>query len=772
MKQQVWQSQYFKQVFKTMCLVTFPVLLLALLVLYATFYRSNLSYLNAVTQRFLTSTTNNIKYQVECSKKNTLNAYTSSAGVTLMATNGASTADTLRAMRDVDYFLSQDPMIYSVYFYNGHTREIYMFGSNLRHSPVDDFFDTEIADLILSGSPSRAEVFPRVIPGEYSFIDPTSTLTAYYRISNGDAVIINLDIPALFDILKSDATVYGNAPTSYQVYYDRQQLVYSGLYHDILADSDQEQLLEILNRHSWAESFSADIQGVRFHFNVLLDPDTNTQTVSMIRESDISDEFRPYHILFAAVAFVGCFVSIVVTLRCSTRLYSPINRLRKMFPSDEKNPGRDEIEYIAENIASTTSRLENLFEYKEKSLPLFQSTLVKKQLLYNQYSNEEFWTLCTQQELPYCKGDKFVLLFAKWMPPQGATPFPTDEQRLLCYALSNVFHELADGQLNSLDLPFEASGIAFLCSFKPGSSASLNESILISIQDTFQQYFHVTLSFFISREFSRPSQMHPIMVSLQEVSDYQYFHAQGCILHEKDFDFDALCSDLCPLPDMTALENLLRAADFDGCRELLDHYFTALPRYTRESAGTSVNMLASKLITLMRKLQNSQPAFPAMDYHEFFRSVTLASSLYQAQTLILDTLKTITDTIADAHNDTEKLLADEVLRYLEQNYQDYNLSSKSLALYHHVSVAYLNRIFKQKTGEAVASYIKNLRLEHARTMLLSTNLSVEAIARKVGFENTKYFYTLFKSKYGASPSSYRINKSLLDTPDEQQKTDS
>lgn len=766
MKQQVWQSQYFKQVFKTMCLVTFPVLLLALVVLYASFYRSNLSYLNAVTQRFLTSTANNIKYQVECSKKNTLNAYTSSAGVTLMSTNGASTVDTLQAMRDVDYFLSQDPMIDSVYFYNGHTREIYMFGSNLRHSPVDTFFDTDATAMILDNTPTQPQMFPRVIPGEYNFMEPQPTLSAYYRMSNGDAVIINLDVNELFEILKSDATVYSNAPTSYQVYYDRQQPMYSSLYHDTLTDIDQEQLLEILRRHDWAESFSADVRGVRFHFNVLLDPESNTQTVSMIRESDISNEFLPYHILFIVVAFLGCFVSIVVTLRCSTRLYSPINRLRKMFPSDEKNIGRDEIEYIAENIANTTSRLEHLFEYKEKSLPLSQSALIKKQLLYNQYSDEEFWAQCAQQELPYRKGDKFVLLFAKWMAPQEAEPFPTDEQRLLCYALSNVFHELSDGQINSQDLPFEASGIAFLCSFEPDANATLNENILTSIQATFRQYFHVSLSFFISREFSRPSQMHPIMCNLQEVSDYQYFHAQGCILHEKDFNFEALCSDLCPLPDMTALENLLRAADFAGCQELLDHYFASMPQYTRESASTSVNMLASKLITLMKKLQSSQPAFPDMDYHEFFRSVTLAASLHQARALILDTLKSITDTIADAHNDTEKLLADEVLRHLEQNYQDYNLSSKSIALYHHVSVAYLNRIFKQKTGEAVASYVKNLRLEHARALLLSTNLSVESIARKVGFENTKYFYTLFKGKYGVSPSSYRINKSLLDAPGE------
>lgn len=115
--------------------------------------------------------------------------------------------------------------------------------------------------MILDNTPTQPQMFPRVIPGEYNFMEPQPTRSTYYRMSNGDAVIINLDVNELFEILKSDATVYSNAPTSYQVYYYRQQPVYSSLYHDTLTDIDQEQLLEILRRHDWVESFSADVRG-------------------------------------------------------------------------------------------------------------------------------------------------------------------------------------------------------------------------------------------------------------------------------------------------------------------------------------------------------------------------------------------------------------------------------------------------------------------------------------------------------------------------------
>lgn len=761
----IWQSHYFKRIFKTMCLVTFPVLLLALIVLYTSFYYSTQTYLNSVSQRLMSNTTVNIRYQMDCSKKNALNAYTSSSGVTLMAANGASPVDTLRAMRDIEYFLSQDSIIRSVYFFNSRTQQIYMFGNDLRQGDITDFHDTEIVKIVTTNSSTQSSAFPRVIPPEYEFLEPYPTVTSYYRMANGDYVIINLNVNTLFGVLRNDPAVYSNAPTNYFVLHNKTQLVYQSVYHEELADSGSNEISRILNKHNYDKSFSDKIKGVAFHFNVLYDSESNCHMVSVIRQSDLATGFLPFHLLFIVICVAGCLMAIIVTLKFSTRLYKPVDRLKKMFPAGENGSGHDEFEYIAQNITSTASRLENLFEYKEKSLSLSQSELIKKQMLYNQYSDEEFWQQCKNQELPYSFGDRFVLLYARWTPLNAASERLSGDQRTLCYAISNVFHELLDGQIDSQDLPFEDNGIAFLCCFKHANGQITDNSILSSIQKTFAQYFGLSLSFFISRKFTSPSQMHTSMRKLQELSDYRYFHENGCIMRENEIDFDALHSELCPLPDMAQLENAIRSADKDTCKSLIEIYFAALPKYTCDSAIASINLLASKLITLMKKIQASHPAFPEINYHSFFHTVTSASSLMRAYTFVLMPLTEIMDSFNAPGNDIESLLSDEVLRYLEQNYQDYNLSSKSIAKHHHVSVPYLNRILKQKTGETIASYVKNLRLERSRQLLLSSNLSVEAIAKKVGFENTKYFYTLFKAEYGVSPSSYRVNGSILSSAD-------
>ena len=46
--------------------------------------------------------------------------------------------------------------------------------------------------------------------------------------------------------------------------------------------------------------------------------------------------------------------------------------------------------------------------------------------------------------------------------------------------------------------------------------------------------------------------------------------------------------------------------------------------------------------------------------------------------------------------------------------------------------------------------------------MISTNIPVEKIALNVGFENTKYFYALFKYEYGIAPSNFRMMSSTKD----------
>ena len=67
------------------------------------------------------------------------------------------------------------------------------------------------------------------------------------------------------------------------------------------------------------------------------------------------------------------------------------------------------------------------------------------------------------------------------------------------------------------------------------------------------------------------------------------------------------------------------------------------------------------------------------------------------------------------------------------------------------------RVFKQDFGVTPAAFVESARLAEANRRLLqpSRRLTLEAIARSVGFSSAEVFRRAFEREYGVSPSAYR-----------------
>ncbi len=63
--------------------------------------------------------------------------------------------------------------------------------------------------------------------------------------------------------------------------------------------------------------------------------------------------------------------------------------------------------------------------------------------------------------------------------------------------------------------------------------------------------------------------------------------------------------------------------------------------------------------------------------------------------------------------------------------------------------------FKKTAGKSFISYLNDARLEKAKTLLMTTTLSVSEISARVGFSDVPYFHRVFHRKYGTSPQGFR-----------------
>lgn len=86
-------------------------------------------------------------------------------------------------------------------------------------------------------------------------------------------------------------------------------------------------------------------------------------------------------------------------------------------------------------------------------------------------------------------------------------------------------------------------------------------------------------------------------------------------------------------------------------------------------------------------------------------------------------------------------------------HESIQLSEVAKKLY--LSTAYFSRLFKEKTGMTFSDYLAGCRVERARQLLATTDLSIAEVSAAIGYQEANSFSRLFKARTGQSPSDYR-----------------
>lgn len=112
---------------------------------------------------------------------------------------------------------------------------------------------------------------------------------------------------------------------------------------------------------------------------------------------------------------------------------------------------------------------------------------------------------------------------------------------------------------------------------------------------------------------------------------------------------------------------------------------------------------------------------------------------------------------AEAHGRTDGTDAkffEPVLAYMAESLHK-NLTTDELAALVYMQPTYFIRKFKHAFGMPPQNYFRQLKLYQAMHLLVSTDLSIEAVALKVGMEDASYFARFFKKGCCVTPREYR-----------------
>lgn len=87
-------------------------------------------------------------------------------------------------------------------------------------------------------------------------------------------------------------------------------------------------------------------------------------------------------------------------------------------------------------------------------------------------------------------------------------------------------------------------------------------------------------------------------------------------------------------------------------------------------------------------------------------------------------------------------------------------STEELTKLLHISERHLRRLMQELYGMNLTEKMNEIRVERAKELLLSTDLTYEQIADELSFGTQQYFSRVFKKKTGMTPSAFRSSARL------------
>lgn len=108
--------------------------------------------------------------------------------------------------------------------------------------------------------------------------------------------------------------------------------------------------------------------------------------------------------------------------------------------------------------------------------------------------------------------------------------------------------------------------------------------------------------------------------------------------------------------------------------------------------------------------------------------------------------KSVTDTLKES--------AAQMMQYVHEHYYE-EINLDSLAAFMHLNKSYVSRFFKETVGMSFVSYVRHYRIEQAKKLLRTSDLSVTEVAEQVGYLDLTYFSRIFKKESHYTPNEYK-----------------
>lgn len=245
--------------------------------------------------------------------------------------------------------------------------------------------------------------------------------------------------------------------------------------------------------------------------------------------------------------------------------------------------------------------------------------------------------------------------------------------------------------------------------------------------------------------------------NLQQLSKYVLFDEVALVCSSSDF-LGKQDTEI-PFKEFQPVINCVKKGDDVEAKMLMISVIKTLRNYEIKRIFHSLSYFASELDKICAQFSShaSQSQEVYLDNYIKLTSLINQKQLYDYLSNIIE------DACIEVRTFKERSIRTNMsdsIQYINEHFQDTSISVEQVAGLFHISTSYYSRMFNEICNLTFPEYVTELRLNYSVQLLENSNCSIKEIAGRSGFSNVSYFSSLFKKKYGVSPSSYRNNKAI------------
>lgn len=140
------------------------------------------------------------------------------------------------------------------------------------------------------------------------------------------------------------------------------------------------------------------------------------------------------------------------------------------------------------------------------------------------------------------------------------------------------------------------------------------------------------------------------------------------------------------------------------------------------------------------------------DFQTMTTVLTTAEQTKEYLRKIFETVMELRETVSQKKYSS---LLKEARSYIEQHFDNENISLNTVAASVNLSPNHFSTIFSQETGQTFIEYLTYVRMEKAKELLRSTSMKTAEIGYAVGYKDAHYFSYLFKKTQECTPREFR-----------------